>query len=282
MTAVPELVVADCGSGPVGYRCWDGPDEMTFVCVHSLMGASQEWQSVAPALSELGRVLAMDLPGFGSTPLGRRPPTVETCRRTVSQFIAARTDTPVVLLGSSLGGLVAASVAADDPELVRALVLGSSYLPPSFGRWRAPAVIAALLTEKAALAASVGRARLLRHGLVSPGPGPLAGIYGEGWARWAAAAALIAEMAALSAVPGAADHRFDRVRCPVLVLHGDEDQLVPVEWAYWAAQKRPGWRVETLRSVGHVVKAGAGGWWVATVEDWLTGIPDRPAVPIRS
>ena len=58
--------------GPVAYRVWDGPPETTFVMVHGLGGAHINWIRVAPGLSGLGRVVALDLPGFGWSPRAGR------------------------------------------------------------------------------------------------------------------------------------------------------------------------------------------------------------------
>ena len=68
---LPTLRTADL-DGPVAYREWTGPDETTFVLVHGLGGSHVNWAQVAPGLAGLGRTLALDLPGFGSSPrLGR-------------------------------------------------------------------------------------------------------------------------------------------------------------------------------------------------------------------
>ena len=64
---LPELRTADV-DGPIAYREWDGPDETTFVLVHGLGGSHINWVQVAPGLAGLGRVIALDLPGFGSSP----------------------------------------------------------------------------------------------------------------------------------------------------------------------------------------------------------------------
>ena len=57
---VPERRALDV-EGPVHYREWDGPDELTFVLVHGLGGSHLSWTSVAPQLSRHGRVLVPDL-----------------------------------------------------------------------------------------------------------------------------------------------------------------------------------------------------------------------------
>ncbi|MFY9588857.1 MAG: alpha/beta fold hydrolase, partial [Actinomycetota bacterium] len=76
--------------GPVHYAAWDGPSEgPTFVLVHGLGGSHANWMSVGPALAERGRVLAVDLAGFGRTPPAGRRSTIGANRRLLHRFIHA-------------------------------------------------------------------------------------------------------------------------------------------------------------------------------------------------
>src|SRR5262245_32193138 len=69
---LPPLSTVDL-DGPVACRAWDGPDETTFVLLHGLGGSHLSWIQAAPGLAGLGRVLAVDMPGFGRSPrAGRR------------------------------------------------------------------------------------------------------------------------------------------------------------------------------------------------------------------
>ncbi|MGZ8571628.1 MAG: alpha/beta fold hydrolase, partial [Actinomycetota bacterium] len=82
---LPPLSTIDL-DGPVVYREWTGPPETTFVLVHGLGGMHLNWVQVAPGLAGLGRVLAMDLPGFGLSSLGARSTRLMDLRRTVARF----------------------------------------------------------------------------------------------------------------------------------------------------------------------------------------------------
>ena len=76
---LPELRTLDI-DGPVAYREWgaDTGSGPTFVCVHGLGGSLLNWVPVAPGLARHGRVLAVDLAGFGLTPSAGRSPTTPT------------------------------------------------------------------------------------------------------------------------------------------------------------------------------------------------------------
>ena len=122
--------------GPVHYREWPGPAEgPTFVLVHGLGGSLLNWASVAPGLARWGRVVALDLAGFGLTPLERRSAGVTANRRLLGAFLKALELPPVVLVGNSMGGMVSLLQAARAPETISALVLVDAAFPR--GRVRA-------------------------------------------------------------------------------------------------------------------------------------------------
>jgi pimeloyl-ACP methyl ester carboxylesterase len=69
--------------------------------------------------------------------------------------------------------------------------------------------------------------------------------------------------------PTTAARAMDAVRCPVLVLHGRRDRLVPVAFAEAALRNHPNWRGRTFPDLGHVPQIEAPDRWVAEVEAWF-------------
>src|SRR5205814_5922631 len=98
------------------------------------------WMRVAPQLAELGRVLAVDLPGFGRTPLGARGTGLMELRRSLSGVLETLDD-PAIVCGNSMGGGVALVQAAVDPSSVAGLVLTGSIFPWAGVRPPHPAVV---------------------------------------------------------------------------------------------------------------------------------------------
>ena len=116
------------------YREWDGPAETTFVMVHGLGGAHINWVQVAPGLAGLGRVLALDLPGFGlvaarGAGLGADGPRAEPCRGSSPSWAAG----DAVLCGNSMGGGIAMLQAAVEPGSVRGARADGLGLPVGAG-----------------------------------------------------------------------------------------------------------------------------------------------------
>ena len=101
--------------------------------IHGLGGSHLNWLQVAPGLAGLGRVLALDLPGFGSSPRAGRGSGVMDERRIVSRFISELATGRVVLCGNSMGGGLAILQAAVEPASVAGLVLTSPSFPWSRG-----------------------------------------------------------------------------------------------------------------------------------------------------
>ncbi|MDY7105831.1 MAG: alpha/beta fold hydrolase [Actinomycetota bacterium] len=83
------------------------------------------WTYQVEALSSSWRCATVDIAGFGAAPAPVDPSacTIESYADDLASAIQSEFDEPVVLVGSSLGGQIATSLAARHPELLRGLVL---------------------------------------------------------------------------------------------------------------------------------------------------------------
>src|SRR5205807_8396921 len=103
--------------GPVFYLEDTGPPSgPTFVLVHGLVGSHANWLALAPLLARRGRVLALDLPGFGLSPLAGRKASMSSSRSIMARFIHDVAAAPVVLVGNSMGGALSITEAVADPD----------------------------------------------------------------------------------------------------------------------------------------------------------------------
>src|SRR6202162_1954988 len=115
--------------GPVAYADHGGLGQ-PMVLVHGLGGSQQNWMLVASKIAERGyRVSAVELAGFGATGLAGRESTLETNRRIVDRFISHMAKGPVVLVGHSMGGLIAMMQAGANPSSISHLVLLDPAVP---------------------------------------------------------------------------------------------------------------------------------------------------------
>lgn len=294
---LPELSFIDL-DGPVAYRSWSGPDDTTFILVHGLGGSHLNWLPAAPGLSLMGNVLALDLPGFGWSPREGRGSGLMDERRVLSRFIAERRTGRVVICGNSLGGAIGVLQAAVEPDSVDGLVLTGSVFPWVRGAPRPhPAVIAAFAVYGLPAAGDrfvqarvrhLDPERMVRMGLsmVTADPSSIppelvtmnvdlatmrAGDPDAPQAFVDAARSLLR----LGKRNDVAARTLGQLRCPVLVLHGRRDRLVPVAFAERALDSHPDWRGRIFPDLGHAPQMEAPDRWVAEVEDWYSGLP-RP------
>lgn len=279
--------------GPVFYRAWDGPsDGPVFVLVHGLAGSHINWWRVAPMLARRGRVIALDLPGFGLTPRLGRSSALRESRIVLGRFLQSTCgETPALLAGNSMGGSLGILQAAIEPASVAGLILSSPAIPwgpgvrqsaiarLGFGLYRVPG-----LGHAFALARMKGASpeRIADLGFAL--------LYGDRARIDPATRASQVEMAMLAqsdpdAVPAflqaarsilrlqgfprTTREVIERVRCPVLLLHGTRDVLVPYGAATQAAEANPTWRFVTFEGVGHAIQMEDPDGWIHAVNVWL-------------
>ena len=286
---LPPLRSVDI-DGPIVHRVWDGPHEATFVLVHGLGGAHVNWVRIAAGLAGLGRVVTLDLPGFGYSPRSGRDTGMMSLRRTLSRFIAEEAGGRVVLVGNSMGGGLAMMQAAIEPTSVSGVVLTCSVFPWVRGGLPHPAVMAMFsMYRLPGVGEEVMRARLrgmdpermVRIGLrfttadVRSIPDDVVRLHVEAAVAHRddpeAVPAFVdasRSLLRLGARPDVARRAMDGVLCPVLVLHGRRDRLVPVAFAEAALARETHWRGRLFPDLGHVPMLEAPGRWLAEVADW--------------
>jgi pyruvate dehydrogenase E2 component (dihydrolipoamide acetyltransferase) len=134
-TFVPETAEEEGGPAPeavsvdgrsIRYlRHGDGPEPV--VLIHGFGGDLATWLFNHEALARRSRsVYALDLPGHGGSSKDVGSGTVEELAAAVAGTLDALDLGPVHLVGHSLGGAVAATLAAEHPDRVAALVLVAS------------------------------------------------------------------------------------------------------------------------------------------------------------
>jgi len=101
------------------------------ILLHKLGGWMADWRQVAPLLAKGRQVIAFDLPGHGLSQWEGPAPYIQTLGETAATLVGAFDEMglgQVDLLGTSLGGCAAVSLAAFYPERVHKLAIISSAL----------------------------------------------------------------------------------------------------------------------------------------------------------
>lgn len=122
----------------------------TIVLLHGLGSREAHWLPVARLLARRFRVSLVDLPGHGLTPMPE-PFSLDQAADALDAALRSDGSQPVILVGHSLGGLVAAREAIDHPERVRGLVLVETALRPLVEPPDLPEMLSALERDYSAL-----------------------------------------------------------------------------------------------------------------------------------
>jgi len=265
----------------------------TMVLVHGLGGSHANWLAVGPELAAHARVVAPDLPGFGRTPLAGRSAHVRAQVELFDRVLDTVADGPAVLVGNSMGGLIAMMEASERPQKVAGLVLvgpaqprplGSRIDPVvalTFAAYAFPGVGEQFLRWRAAW---LGPERLVRQTLrfccADPARVPADVVAAHvALARerqrmsWAQPAFLEAARSILTVLSRSRDMQamIQRITAPTLLVQGSEDRLVPLAASRALAALRPDWQLAVFEGVGHVPQLEVPARFVATVSSWLDG-----------
>jgi pimeloyl-ACP methyl ester carboxylesterase len=259
--------------------------------VHGLAGSAVNWSAIAPLLTGHCRVLALDLPGHGLTRSLGRGTDVAALRGLLHRFIEAVPAGPVMLIGNSMGGMISLLQASAAPATVTGLVLVDPVLPlvpampdrfvtpmlaayatPGLGpllmrlrrRMSPEALVASVLSMCCVDASRVPAGVLAQHvtvarqALMSPE------------AEREIAASARSMIATFGDLRGGAYRRAIRsITCPVLLLHGECDRMVPVTVARAAARAHPAWTLVVMPGVGHVPQLEAPDDTAGVIIGWL-------------
>ncbi len=248
------------------------------VLLHGFGAGSGHWRHNAGALAEAGWcVYGLDLIGFGASSQPghhpRHPLDNRLWARQVQAFLAEVVQAPAVLIGHSLGGLVALSCSVFFPELVRAVVAAplpdptlllarppSSRQPRWWRRGRRGLVHALCrLLPLELVVPLLAHSPLLDLGIQSAYHQPVIGdqelhrVIARPARRPGAVRSLRAMSIAMALRPAEATAAalLRRLRHPLLLVWGRQDRLVPMEVAAQCRRLREDLALVVIDQCGH-------------------------------
>jgi len=206
----------------------------------------------------------------------------------------------VILLGNSMGGMISLLEASAEPGAVAGLILLDPALP--FGPARPDLAVAGLLAVY--LTPGLNRVLMNRRRSMSPEalvaavlslccadpsrlPAEVVARHVEVARRRAAFPGTGQDFgAAMRSVAGQVRspsyrRQLRSVGCPVLVLHGARDRLVPVAAALAAVRAHPSWSLVVFSGVGHVPQLEAPEDSARAITGWLGSAGKRAAAAAR-
>ena len=245
---------------PLAHLRWapaaGAPAQPPVLLLHGIGGGRQAWgdggSATGAALAAAGHLtLAVDFPGYGLSPT-IEPFDLAGLARSVITLIDHLGAGPAVLVGHSMGGMVAQEVAALAPDRLAGLVLASTS--PAFGQPGGDWQRDFLQSRFAPLDAGLGMAGLaaqLVPAMVAPGTSPTV---------------LAAAQAMMAAVPEATYRQavtalvnFDRrlnlpqIAVPTAVITGEHDRTAAPEVSRRMAERIAGATCSIVPGAGHLL-----------------------------
>ncbi len=260
-------------TAPLAHLRWDGGGALVLL-LHGIGGGSGAWGDDAadhttsvsvdrPPLVGTGRAfaaagynaVALDLPGYGASPIVE-PLTIATMARAALASIDAFGHASAIVVGHSMGGMVAQEMAVQAPQRIAAMVLSgtSAAFGKPDGAWQERF----LRDRLAPLDAGQGMAALapaLVRAMCAPGTNEARLDFAV---RLMAAVPEATYRAALRSLMGF-DRRDNlaRLAMPVLALAGELDPNAPPAVVQGMAQRIPGADYLALPGVGHLANIEA-------------------------
>ncbi len=253
------------------------PTKPALLLIHGFLVTHAEWDEVLDELAQRFYVVAPDLPGFGDSEKpgpARFAYGIEAFAEAVADLVAAFDLSRANVIGHSMGGAVALTLAAQHPEIVQRLVLVDPLVYPFPMSLKARMPLYPIIGPfifKQLYGRSMFRS-YFRDEVFPSGVGLNLERIDEYYDRFNAPAARESAYATMRAMldtrPVVA--RLGRVRAPTLIVWGREDRLFPVSFAGKLAKEIPGALLEVM-DTGHSPAEERPSQFMAAVTEFLEG-----------
>ncbi|TMK57085.1 MAG: alpha/beta hydrolase [Actinobacteria bacterium] len=230
------------------------------IFIHGIAGCWRNWLENLPYFSRTHRAIAIDLPGFGDSPMPSWEISMANYGRLIHDFCERLgIDNVAALVGNSMGGFIATEAVIEEPERFDRLVLISAA-GISFAEWQGRAFDAAARIARAATPFLSGdrrvywttpRGRKIAFGRLFRNPNKLRPELLAEQVRPGLQAPAFSE--ALTKIWGYdTRERLPEIEIPTMVVWGLNDQIVPVEGALGYHRLIPRSRLELFERTGHL------------------------------
>ena len=283
--ADPDSHFVDVNGTTVHYKEM-GQGGPVIILLHGFGASEYSWREVMGPLSESGRVIAYDRPGFGLTerPMDgnwtdTNPYSVQGNVELLDGLMDELRIEKAILVGNSAGGEVAAAYAIEHPERVQELVL----VDPAVGngnkgplpQWAYPLMklpqtrnMAPLLVRTIAGDLGNDTIRMAWHDPTRIKPEVYEGyrrpLKADNWDK------ALYEFTIAGNPVNYSEHLKD-LTMPVLIVTGDDDRIVPTARSIQLSREIPGSELVVLNDCGHVPQEECPDQFVTSIKAFKGG-----------
>lgn len=234
---------------------WDGSGAgPTVLLVHGLGLNRRRWQAQMDALAAAGfRAVRFDLRGFGDSDMPPAPYDMATLTDDVEAVADALGLDEFHLVGHSLGGMIAQRFTLDHPGRVRTLTVASTTAHNGRRATAFANAMARLSAEGFDAGVSDPQVRMVIEGVLTQALGDGAPPV-EHFRRGLEEPNLAHAYAWAATADFSVKDELPRLPCPLLVLHGTADPLIPFvvgQYIHWVV---PGSGWVPLEGAGHSIQ----------------------------
>lgn len=233
------------------------------VFVHGLSGSWPNWLEQLPVFGDEHRVIALDLPGFGHSPMPTERITISLYARILDELMDRLGVSAATVVGNSMGGFASTELAIAFPQRVERLVLVSAAGISTYRHRRVERLepylrrVAPMLAAYTAWTATrsdwIARRAGLRNlslGVVTRHPSRLPAPLAAEQIRGAGKPGFMQALRANIDYP--IRERLPEIACPTLIVWGDEDRVIPVSDASVFEELIPDSHKVIFEDTGHM------------------------------
>ncbi|WJH27762.1 alpha/beta hydrolase [Paenibacillus sp. CC-CFT742] len=240
------------------------------ILLHGYCGSSSYWDEVVPELARHYRCIVPDLRGHGKTDAPMGTYTIDQMGNDVLQLMDELKVDKAVLLGHSMGGYIALSIAQRHPERLKAfgLIHSTAYPDSEEGKEKRLRAVSAIQTD----------------GIVSFVDGLVPGLFApEHVEKLSSKVSRVKEIGYQTAPQGAAGaalamrERPDRrdvlsaTPLPVLLVAGEKDPVIPPERTF--TSDKPHIVQAVIAGAGHMSMYEAPEQLIQVITQFMNGLP---------
>lgn len=253
----------------------------TLLILPGLSLGAHNWRFNFDRYAEKYHTVVMDFPGYGRSDAPNIPYTIHFFKDTVVEFMRKKGIDHAVILGHSLGGQVGIVLAAENPELVDALILETATgVRPRFGIFEDWAIRTFITAERFATLPEDKLREYTEMNFYAPIPAQEELIYYQlsYRAHWGNTEDFHARnvaftRGAVNIITTDVREYVPRIKAPTLILWGRNDRLDDVKNAYWLYRTIPDAQLYIIERCGHMPHLEKPAFYDYAVLRFLEGLP---------